>query len=641
MQRIRQIRLPKIRLTLRSRLVTGYVGVLLLLALFAELSYLQFSRMVQANQALAQASNHLQSAEEMSNAVQRLVISMDEGILLRDGGHFKDTIQPALNSFRNQQQVVDSSLEHTAALDSAIARLVSFVDPMTIQAQNNEWNLIQSNRLTRLNDSIQSVDDEIQAVIQDTRGQQTQALLQAEEAQGAMQRNVAIALALAFFLGGFMVISTISSITRPMQLIISSAKEMAAGNLDQIVPVESQDEIGQLATAFNQMAADLKSLYNDMESRIQERTESLEKLTGDLRASADVAGAATKILDPNALLAHIVELISQRFGFYHTGIFLLDDTRTEAVLQAASSMAGKRMLARNHKLRLGQGIVGHAVQEGEARASQIVQEDSTYYNNPDLPETRAELALPLRARGQIIGALDVQSELENAFTTDKVAILQTLADQVALALENAKLYQETQTRFEEIRHLYSDYSLKAWDEVTRNRGGIAYRYTPETGVQFDPSQPELLLENSQAMHGEDNTLSVPIKVREQVIGVMKVRKPAGSNEWTPENLGLLDSITEQLGVALDSARLFTETQQQAQRERLVGEINARMRQTLDVEAVVRTATNEIYQALSLESLDIWLSADEVGEVEENTILHKNGNGRGARGLELDNREDDV
>jgi GAF domain-containing protein/HAMP domain-containing protein len=626
MQRFRQMQPFKMNLTLRTRMVIGYMGVLFLLALFAELSYLQFSRMVQANQAFMQANTSLQSAEELSNAAQRLVTSIDEGILSRDGGQFKQIIQPALTNFRNQQQVVDSYLEHKAQLDSAIARMVGFIDPMTIQ--NNECDLIQNNRLTSLNDSILSVNQEIQAVIKDARDRQTLALRQTEAAQDAMQRNVALALALATILGGMLVITTIRSITRPLQLITSSAKEMAAGNLDQSVPIESKDEIGQMAAAFNQMAAELKSLYTDMESRIQERTATLEKLTGDLRASSEVARAATTILEPNALLSHIVELLSQRFDFYHAGIFLLDDTRTEAVLQAASSMAGKRMLARNHKLRLGQGIVGHAIQEGEARASQIVHEDSAYYNNPDLPETRSELALPLRARGQIIGALDVQSELENAFTADKVAILQTLADQVALALENANLYQETQQRFEEMRHLYSDYSRKAWDEVMRSRGGISYRYTPESGVQFDPGQPGLSIENSQAIHTKDNALAIPIKVREQIIGVMKVRKPAGNSEWTPENLGLLDSITEQLGVALDSARLFSETQGQAQRERLVGEINARIRQTLDVEAVLRTATNEIYQALGLESLDIWLSAAEEGG--EATPKKNNGNGKDAQ-----------
>jgi GAF domain-containing protein/HAMP domain-containing protein len=625
MQRIRQAQPFKLNLTLRTRMIIGYVGVLLLLALFAELSYLQFSRLIQANQASAQASSRLQSAEELSIAAQQLVTSIDEGILLRDGGQFKQTIQPALTNFSNQQQVVDSYLIHRAPLDFASSRLLGFINPMTIQAQNNEWNLIQSNRLTRLNDSILSLNQEIQAIIQEARGQQTQALSQAEAAQSAMQRNVAVALALAFFLGGFLVITTIRSITRPLQLITSSAKEMASGKLDQAVPIDSKDEIGQMAAAFNQMAAELKALYTDMEGRIQERTATLEKLTGDLRASAEVAQAATTILEPNALLSHIVELISQRFDFYHAGIFLLDDTRTEAVLQAASSMAGKRMLARNHKLRLGQGIVGHAIQDGEARASQIVREDSAYYNNPDLPETRAELALPLRARGQVIGALDVQSDIENDFTGDKVALLQTLADQVALALENANLYQETQQRFEEMRHLYSDYSRKAWDEVMRNRGGVSYRYTPETGVQFDPSQTEYSADNFQTLQTDENTLAVPIKVREQIIGIMKVRKPAGNLEWTPENLGLLDSITEQLGVALDSARLFSETQQQAQRERLVGEINARMRQTLDVEAVVRTATNEIYQALGLESLDIWLSA-----AESESVVPPNNNGNGKK-----------
>lgn len=623
MHRTRQAFNIKLNLTLRSRLVIGYLGVLLLLAFFAELSYLQFNRLLQANQALVQASNALQVAEELSNAGQRLVTSIDEGIMLRDGQRFGQIVQPALISFRNQQQVADGTLEHTASLDSAIASLVSFIDPMTIQAQNNGWDLIQRNRLTRLNDSIQSFDKEITAIIQDAQTRQAQALLQATEAQRAMQRNMIIGLVLAIFLGGVLVVTMIRSITGPLQLITSSARGIAAGNLDQLVPVESQDEIGQLATAFNQMAADLKSLYTVMESRILERTATLEKVTSDLRASADVAQAATTILEPSALLFHVMELISQRFDFYHAGIFLLNDARTEAVLQAASSVPGKRMLARKHRLRVGQGIVGHAIQEGEARVSQIVREDAAYYNNPELPETRSELALPLRTRGRIIGALDVQSEVENAFTADKIALLQTLADQIALALENANLYQEAQQRLEEVQHLYHEYNRKAWDEIVRSRGGITYRYTPETGVQFDSSLPELPEAGSQGT--EDNSMTVPIKVREQVIGLMKVQKPAGGGGWTPENLGMLDSITEQLGVALDSARLFSETQQQAQRERLVGEITARMRQTLDVETVVRTATNEIYQALGLESIDIWLTAAETENNNNDRGNGKNGN----------------
>lgn len=494
MYRIRQAFHAKLNLTLRSRLVIGYVGVLLLLALFAGLSYLQFSRLLQANQALSQAA----------------------------------------------------------------------------------------------------------------------------EAQSAMQRYIIITLALAIFLGGALVITTIRSITHPLRLITSSAREIAAGNLDQNVPVESKDEIGQMSATFNQMAAELKSLYTDMESRILERKATQEKLTSDLQASADVARAATT-LEPSALLQHVVELISQRFGFYHTGIFLLDDSRTEAVLQAASSTPGKRMLARNHLLRVGQGIVGHAIQDGEPRLSQIVRKDSAYYSNPDLLETRSELALPLRARGVIIGALDVQSKLENGFTTDKIAILQTLGDQIALALDNARLYQETQKGLEAVRHHYNEYNRTAWDDIARSRGGKTYRYTPDSGVQFDPNEPELPTTIRQTLRAEDDSMTVPIKVREQVIGVMKVRKPAGSSEWTAEKLGLLDSITEQLGVALDSARLFSETQHQAERERLVGEITARIRQTLDVETVVRTATNEIYQALELESIDVWLSADET-----ETGNHKNG-----------------
>jgi GAF domain-containing protein len=166
-----------------------------------------------------------------------------------------------------------------------------------------------------------------------------------------------------------------------------------------------------------------------------------------LRAAAEVARDATAILDVNQLLDETVHLISEQFGFYHAGVFLLDERGEYAVLQAASSEGGGRMLERGHKLQVGKvGIVGYVSDTGEPRIALDVDEDAAHFASSDLPDTRSEMALPLKVRGRVIGVLDVQSTQEAAFSEDDVAVLQTLADQLATAIENARLFEQAQRR---------------------------------------------------------------------------------------------------------------------------------------------------------------------------------------------------
>jgi GAF domain-containing protein len=142
-----------------------------------------------------------------------------------------------------------------------------------------------------------------------------------------------------------------------------------------------------------------------------------------------------------------MDLISKQFGFYHAGIFLLDERDEYAVLQAASSEGGRRMLERGHKLRVGEvGIVGHVASTGEPRVALDVGEDTAHFAHPDLPNTRSEMALPLKVQDRVIGVLDVQSTHEAAFSEDDVAVLQTMADQLATAIANARLFEQVQRR---------------------------------------------------------------------------------------------------------------------------------------------------------------------------------------------------
>jgi FOG: GAF domain len=180
--------------------------------------------------------------------------------------------------------------------------------------------------------------------------------------------------------------------------------------------------------------------------RLQEANRDLARRTAQLEAASEVARRAAAIRDVQTLLDETVRLISQRFGFYHAGVFLVDEAGEYAVLRAASSEGGQRMLARGHRLAVGEvGIVGYVAGTGKPRIALDVGEDAVFFSNPDLPHTHSEMALPLKVGERVIGVLDVQSVEPSAFTDEDVAVLQTMADQIALAIENARLLQRPRT----------------------------------------------------------------------------------------------------------------------------------------------------------------------------------------------------
>ncbi|MCP4539653.1 MAG: GAF domain-containing protein [Chloroflexi bacterium] len=403
---------------------------------------------------------------------------------------------------------------------------------------------------------------------------------------------------------------------QPLSTLIEAATAVADGDLSRIAPVESQDEIGILSDVFNSVTTQLRGNIGSLEMRVLDRTRELERRTRYMEASAQVAHDAASVLEPHQLLERVVSLISERFGFYHAGIFLVDDNREWAVLQAVSSEGGRRMLARNHQLRVGEmGIVGHVTGHGEPRVALDVGEDAVYFNNPDMPETRSEMALPLRVRDQVIGALDVQSKEPEAFSDDDVAVLQTLADQVAMALNNARLFQQAQESLEAQRRAYGAQSREAWTEMLRTQLTLGY-YCDARGVTPVTERSVTLGDD-----GEDlPALDIPVTVHGgQVIGTINARKAGDAGEWTAEEISLMTTLTERLNVALESARLYQDTQRRAVREQLIGDVVTRVRETLDMETMLKTAAQQVRQALNLPEVTIRLAPRAVD---------KDGNGDG-------------
>lgn len=385
-------------------------------------------------------------------------------------------------------------------------------------------------------------------------------------------------------------------------------------------------------------AAQLERERGRLEETVQTRTQDLSRRAAYLETTASIARDAAQVLDLEQLLPRIAALIADRLGFYHCGIFMLDAVGEYAVLQAASSEGGQRMLAHSHRLRAGsrgaaapspgpggaslggtqgepqsgaewEGVVGYAITHGEARVALDVGADAAYFDNPDLPATRSEIALPLRAGDEILGALDVQSDEPQAFSAEDAQVLQTLADQVAVAISNARLFQQAEESVEAERRAYGEASRQGWIDMLRSahdRQSLGFRYTRQGVVPVPRDAPqEPGGEPAEPPEQEPVKLMLPILHRGQTFGAIQAHK-RGGGQWTAAETALMQTLADQLSVALESARLFEESQRRAAREQMIGEVTARMRETLDVEAVIKTAADEIYKAMELDQVVIRL-----------------------------------
>jgi GAF domain-containing protein len=348
-----------------------------------------------------------------------------------------------------------------------------------------------------------------------------------------------------------------------------------------------------------------------LESRVEERTADLRKRARYLRATATVARDAASILDVSELLSRVVRLISKQFDFYHAGLFLIDETKNWAELKAASSEGGQRMLARNHRLRVGvQGTVGYVASRGVPRIALDVGEDAVYFSNPDLPETRSVMTLPLRARGEIIGVLDVQSREPEAFTEEDISVLGALADQVAVAISNARLFEQVRESIDAERRAMGELTREAWMNLVRSRPDLGFVSESQGTYELDadtwrPEEKWVFQAGAPTIPEDDpSVLAVPVKVRGQTVGVIHAQLPERSGIWNEDRRSLMMALAQQLGAALESARLYRQTQQRAAREQLTIEISDRIRSSLNIDTILQTAVREIGEAMDVHDLSI-------------------------------------
>ena len=408
------------------------------------------------------------------------------------------------------------------------------------------------------------------------------------------------------------------NILRPIQSLANFAEIITQGTYDQSVDIRSNDELGQLGASFNSMSAQLNDLITNLEKRISERTFTLEQRSAYLEGSADVSRTVGSMLEPSELISQVVNLIRERFGLYYVGLFLVDQKNEWAVLQSGTGAAGEKMLASAHRIKIGEGMIGWSIANAQSRIALDVGEDAVQFANPDLPDTRSEGALPLRSRGRVLGALTIQSALRAAFDEETITTLQTMTDQIAIALDNAELFAKNEAALEAERRAYGEMSREAWVNISKNQSIPRYiSDTPGTSRSISEKQSAKTLEaiqNKKIIQDDKLTAIIPIKSRGQVLGGVKLRKPEGGGVWTQEQLETVETLAEQLSISLESARLFDQSQRRAAREHIISDVSSRIRETLDIETVLQTAVQEIHKSLNLNDVSI-----ELQEIDENRI----------------------
>jgi GAF domain-containing protein/HAMP domain-containing protein len=531
------------------------------------------------------------------------------------------------------------------------------------EARRGLWNAVEAANTKIIPYYSVEITEATDQIEQLTRQRHEAALAEVDIAR-QMIRNVSITwgLVLVLALLGINLV-TQRSIAEPLDQLAKAASRLAAGHLEERVPVERADEFGHLATAFNQMADRLQASYAELEARVAERTRALQEANYalqrraiQLEASAEVSRAITSIFNVDELLRKAVYLIRDRFGFYHAGVFLMDEAGEWAVLQEATGEAGEKMKIMGHRLHVGEtSMVGWTALHRRPRIALDVGADAVHFANPLLPYTRSEMTLPLMVGGRLLGVLDVQSTEEAAFDEDDIRTLQSMADQLAIAIENARrisdeamLLEATSPIFRASRLLTTAATL---DEVgqaivttiaeTGAEGCFMALFEPPGGqpeaIRFvttwrqdgqppirpgtrfpitvahmrpeamqklwslsDLDQPSLLNEeevNFFRRAGMRAVANIPLRIGEQPLGFI-VAYRLSPGPFPAAALRLYEALTDMASVAVERVRLLEILQQRAQQEEALRVITDQITTTFDLQRMLQTALSQLSKALN-------------------------------------------
>ena len=357
--------------------------------------------------------------------------------------------------------------------------------------------------------------------------------------------------------------------------------------------------IGVLVNGLNTSVRknrDLAQELSEDRAKLEERSLVLERREVQIRTAAEISRSAVAELDPDILFQRVVDLIQSRFGLYYVGVFVIDETGHYAILRAGTGEAGRKMLAQNHRLPIGStSMVGYAISRKEARIASDTGLEAIRFNNPDLPDTHSELALPMISGDRALGAITVQSNRSDAFDQDDIVVLQGIADSIATALDNANLFQQLQDSLEEVRTTQRQYIRDSWESIPQI-SGVSHTHQRET------------IESNIQSPFSSAGLDFPLMLRDQMIGNLSLE--AERPHLTPQEQSFIEAIIQQTALALENIRLVDETQRTAQQEQIIGSISEELSRAMDVDSVLKAAVRELGKLPNIREVSIHIEPEQ-------------------------------
>ncbi len=339
----------------------------------------------------------------------------------------------------------------------------------------------------------------------------------------------------------------------------------------------------------------LNDILEKERRRLEEQGQMLARRLGEIRTATEIARIITTILDPDELIWRVVNLVRDRFELYYVGVFLVDERGEYAVLRAGTGEAGRKMLAEGHRLAIGgASMIGWSISNRKPRIALDVGEEAVRFANPHLPLTRTELALPLISHGEVLGAMTVQSERPVAFDEDDLAVLQSIVDNVATALHNARLYQEAQRGLQTLAETHRRFLADAW----------------EANAQAQEHLEVVVGDDAPPGSAEGFPLEVPISLYGQPLGTIVLES---ETPWSEEDRAFAAQAGSQLALAIENLYLAQQARQNARENSLLNEVSVRLGATLDLDTVVQTALKELQQMLEVSEAEIHFIAPAATE----------------------------